>query len=638
MILFVHPGALWGHHVNQYRIQIIVCALFIGCAGSDTSEPEPNGPRLIGSDRAAVVLGETLFFTGRDLLQPDEGITRLNFVGQFVNQSGTRKQVDLTITPHHDGVEEDGLHVLRWSRVGPYVHPFSDSAGSEPGYFEGQVYAVSVPDEGTASVGEPTPFRLEIKPSIAIETWEPYVADCGAPALRGLGGLAYVMKVRAIGFEPVLFRYILGQTNGDEFTLIEHVANGRVDTVGTPDKLLILNEVAEGVSTYATSWSVEAEDAEGNVFENILPFSVHRPIDHYTDGKLREAEFFEPVPVSSCFKGSLGTDVVYSETVSETRQNAASITVSKNWMNARGQTRSNNWRDSVSVSSSDARSQTRQVALSEGETTTQTYGVSYNRAETNSFQTSTTDGETWTYSLNIGDSYARSDTEEIETSELTSSGWNVGAEASFPVQLFSVGGSGGYDRSTQRGTRERDSVTRTNTASTNSGYSSQSSRSQQTTFGSTTTDGQTSSMSGAFALNRAQTTTDSEGRVVTVSEARTLEVGATEGQSVTITEGESEAYQKTFTESTTNTTLTSYDGVVPRTKYGIFYRQSVRLVRTMYIRTFDLCGVSSLMGEIQFNEWTWAPDLALSEECPPFPESNLPTAQCLIEPCGEPLQ
>ena len=57
------------------------------------------------------------------------------------------------------------------------------------------------------------------------------------------------MKVRAIGFEPVLFRYILGQTNGDEFALIEHVANGRVDTVGTPDKLLILNEVAEGVST-----------------------------------------------------------------------------------------------------------------------------------------------------------------------------------------------------------------------------------------------------------------------------------------------------------------------------------------------------------------------------------------------------
>ena len=124
---------------------------------------------------------------------------------------------------------------------------------------------------------------------------------------------------------------------------------------------------------------------------------------------------------------------------------------------------------------------------------------------------------------------------------------------------------------------------------------------------------------------------------MTVSEGRTLEVGGTEGSSVTITEGQMEAYQRTFTESTTNTTLTSYDGIVPRTKFGIFYRQSVRLVRTTYVRAYNLCGVSSLMGQIQYNEWTWAPDLALADECPPFPESNLPPAQCLIEPCGEQL-
>ena len=430
--------------------------------------------------------------------------------------------------------------------------------------------------------------------------------------------------------------YVLGQTNGEELLLIEHAATGSTDVIGTPEAVLMLNDIPDDRSGYATSW-VWRPRMRGAESMNILPFTVNIPIDHYTDPKLREAEFFEPVPVSSCFRGSLGTDVVYSESMSETRQNSASVTVSQTWATAQGQSRTDNWRDSVSITNSDARSQSRQVSLTEGDSTTQTYGVTYNRSDANSVQLSSTDGESWTTSFSTGDTVSRSDTGEYETSSALSTRWQVGAEVSGAIQVIGLGGSYDYDRTTTTGNRQRTSSTMGTQSRSDRGVSAQSSRSNTRACGSTTTDSRGGSITGAYALSRAETTTDSEGRTVTVSEGRTLEVGGTEGSSVTITEGQMEAYQRTFTESTTNTTLTSYDGIVPRTKFGIFYRQSVRLVRTTYVRAYNLCGVSSLMGQIQYNEWTWAPDLALADECPPFPESNLPPAQCLIEPCGEQL-
>jgi len=39
------------------------------------------------------------------------------------------------------------------------------------------------------------------------------------------------------------------------------------------------------------------------------------------------------------------------------------------------------------------------------------------------------------------------------------------------------------------------------------------------------------------------------------------------------------------------------------------------------------------MGELQFNEWVWAAELALGDSCEAPPASKLPAAACLIEPC-----
>ena len=94
----------------------------------------------------------------------------------------------------------------------------------------------------------------------------------------------------------------------------------------------------------------------------------------------------------------------------------------------------------------------------------------------------------------------------------------------------------------------------------------------------------------------------------------------------------SEAEARTWTESSSHTTLTSYSGVIPEGSYGTFYRQTMRLVRKAYIISYDLCGVAHVQGEMVFNEWSWAPELAVGPSC--LPESSFPPAECLIEPCG----
>ena len=48
---------------------------------------------------------------------------------------------------------------------------------------------------------------------------------------------------------------------------------------------------------------------------------------------------------------------------------------------------------------------------------------------------------------------------------------------------------------------------------------------------------------------------------------------------------------------------------------GIFYRQTTRWVRVAEVRSFNLCGVAQHVGDLQFNEYTWAPYLAVAPSC-----------------------
>jgi hypothetical protein len=223
-------------------------ALIMSCSDAESLKPS-TAPVITAIDREAVVIGETLNFRGERLLSDDEGTVKLNFIGTFVTDDGARLPVDTTITTLYDG-ESDGAQFLRWSRVGPFQHPFMKGEQVKTGSFEGQVYPININAEGEATYGEPHEMSLKLLPSISIELWEPVVADCGAPALRVFPGVPYRMAVKVGGVSATRFIYEFNQINGDEgITTFDHdFGEGQVtseDEVGASSEIIVFNPIPE---------------------------------------------------------------------------------------------------------------------------------------------------------------------------------------------------------------------------------------------------------------------------------------------------------------------------------------------------------------------------------------------------------
>ena len=76
-----------------------------------------------------------------------------------------------------------------------------------------------------------------------------------------------------------------------------------------------------------------------------------------------------------------------------------------------------------------------------------------------------------------------------------------------------------------------------------------------------------------------------------------------------------------------------FDGHVIANTFGVFYRQTIRLTRRAAMVAYNQCGVAEVVGDVDFTDWAWSPDLALGDSCPPLPASNLPPAACYVPPC-----
>ena len=139
-------------------------------------------------------------FIGSGFLDPELGISRLIFEGQFTDAAGRSEEVELTVTPQYGGEvlydERSGeleRQILTWSRVGPFSNPFTRD--ERHGSFQGTVQVVnSHQGNGFTDRGPAVPFNLDIGPSVMIERFEPIHADCGAPAARVIEGLPYRLK------------------------------------------------------------------------------------------------------------------------------------------------------------------------------------------------------------------------------------------------------------------------------------------------------------------------------------------------------------------------------------------------------------------------------------------------------------
>lgn len=142
-------------------------------------------------------------------------------------------------------------------------------------------------------------------------------------------------------------------------------------------------------------------------------------------------------------------------------------------------------------------------------------------------------------------------------------------------------------------------------------------------------------------VNPKLSTTMTSSRSIYGSSTRGYSVGRdysttdTESWAFTQTKGHevSEGGQDFWTISSSESTIMQFQGNILPGEYGVFYRQTTRMAVQGMIVAYNLCGMPTVVADATLDDFIWSVDLAQGEECPPFPESDLPEAQCFQAPC-----
>jgi len=645
---------------------VMVLAAFFAtaCGSEDGFEEDSLVPRVKGLSQTDLTVGQTVYVAGRNFLPHGEGTTQLEFNGFYHRDDGVLEEASFVIRPLYDGeFQEDGklgttpveagTRILRWSRFGPFDVPFS-ADGNQTGTFKGTLTARNLLADGTELLGdEETDITIRVRPSIIIRRLEPFVgftedkepiyAECGDPALRALHKLPYVLEVEAIGFTPEFFMYEFRGINGagNEAVKFTHPATGNTDSIGDPasKQLLVFDQVPEDQSRYYAAIRITAtlKDTDGEYVETALPISVHRPMEfHMETASSSPAEYYEPVAVSGCIPGSLNNQVTYQESKSEARQNSVSVALSASWNTSHSDSKSADWSEGIGESHTVTTGESQNWSHSESETASEAYGVSYDHSEGQSATFTSDDGETWGWSYDQGSSEQQMESTMGELYGEVSSSVNVEVSAEGSVPGFAkVGGKVGTTVGASVGGKSGQTQGQTVGVSVNNGSNMSSSHNESEGYGSTTTDSVGESVNQSYAL----TAQDQVGGQTSSTNADQTSVvynfGESTSSSDVVSVGEQETWQETWVTTETNTTLMSYSGKIPLSRYGVWYRQTVRYVREAQVYSYDLCGTRELMGSLSFNEWAWSPALALGDECggSTMPRPALPDAGCVDQYC-----
>lgn len=610
-------------------------AALTGCsAAPDEPGGRAGGVAVVELAQSQVLVGQTFVLFASGLADdPARPLTevRVHFQGRYTADDGSVSEVDTTAPLLLDGTDAQGRQVLRWNRFGPFRNPFHER--DRPGRFQGSatlMYARTGDD--LPARGKAMEVTVDVLPSLIVDELQPVGADCGAPALRALAGVAYRMTVRPVGLKATRFSYELNRVNASAgVTNFRHEYAQPVgqDTLGE-DEAVIFEPVGPDEQFYVSAIRVVAWDQAGQTVETVVPLSVHRPMEVAYEGRYELAEVYEPVAVSGCTPGGINTVVEYSESHEEVRQQSVSVTVSRSFGQDRGVSRTEGWQRGISEGESTSSSLG--GAESEEETSAEGYGLEYHQSASNEVGFSSSDGESWGWNLSEG--VSNTDYESQMNSLYGEGSWSgtVGVEGSGSIPGFAkVTGKASTTVGVSAGAGTATTTGGSRTASAQRGFSSQGSTDNTRSFGSTTTDSQSQTLSGQYALGRGRTSSFED--TTSRNEARTWSLGEGTAESEVVSEGMTEAENETWVRSSSVETSQALSGTIPRGRFGMFYRQTSRWVRRAEVRAYDRCGLATHLGELQFNEWTWAPELAIGDSCDATP-SALPKAQCLIAPCG----
>ena len=573
----------------------------VGCGETTQPKKDMPEPRIQKLDNTKYRIGEEFVVRGDNFLT-SEGETKLHFKGEFIGANGETRPVDFTAPLKVTKDPSGEGYIGKWLRFGPMTNPFTDQPTT--GRFEGEITPVNVyvPEDGEEVEalelrGVPSQKGVEVQPSLEIVRLQPKSADCGAPAMRGLPGLPYEIQVRAVGFAPSKFEWRISAVQQgkslDTYQYFSHQATGPTDTLGDDeDEEIIFQDVPPNAKYYVAGIEVRATDqASGKKVVTSLPYSIHRPIEIHYSGELEVAEHYPPKPVTACIPGTINGTASYSEQTTEAKQRGASVSISENWAKSKMRSTSKDWQIGYGISETSSQTVSQSQSQSQTETTSQTSEESYNESTQNSFERETSKGERWHHENEVG---AKGSTE-------------VGVPMIGNAEV-EVSGGRRWGKATTKETGK--------------------------SWGETVSQGKSESFSNSYSLAKSTSSSRSISDTESREKSKTYNYGASATSSNRVTEGMSKAEEKTWMKTKQNTTLTSYSGYIPVDKYGVFYRQTIRMIRRARLTSYNKCGVPSHMGEIHLSTWNWAPDLAVGDSCgDTLPEPNLPDAKCHIQPC-----
>ncbi len=560
-------------------LSTLICTL-AGCAAQrvvDTTHPRPVVADIV---ETSARVGQPLHIRGFDFATPARGWVEVVFDGDFVTLTGTRTHTRrvVPLTANAAGTE------LIWPNFGVYWVPFGP--GNEIGAFEGRVYAMNQYKDGQARGQTPdsaTLIRLPVDPSIIVTNFVATdgqrMADCMLPTTTALEGELYDMTVEALGFQPrrVDFALPAGTMVGDQ------AANARTvsaEMTSSLHSILVrFAPVPEYTPGYTAAIAVSMTDTAGAVHQLTYTVVVRRRVQVFFPDGPQIAELLPPEPVSGCIPGGGSSVAVsYAESRTETRVRGSSESVDSGWQQSFANSQEQSSGFALTNSNGGSRYMTK------------------NRSDT------TIAGTQITRDLNIGISGT--------SSRATTDGWDRGVDAQIRAGgkvggLVDVGGSVGGHLDWNHSVTTANSTT----GSVNGGRAetSFSPDYRQRNEGFTNGSERNWMISGTASFGQAQ------------SQSQSL------SNSGAITQATQETVSSS-TERALSTTAWVWAG-----QFGSWYRQTVRLARVGEARAFTLCGESVSLGRVVYTDWTWAPDLAVGRTCPP--PSNLPAAECRIEPC-----
>ncbi|MBT6402429.1 hypothetical protein HOK09_03135 [Candidatus Woesearchaeota archaeon] len=467
---------------------------------------------------------------------------------------------------------------------------------------------------------------IQIMPSVIIES---FCAkdDCNVLTGNVVQNISNKIVVNSFKIRPVKFVYTI--TTPYQTIEKENLYNTPVSRDWLQD--IVFQTVPDDVSFYIAKINIKAYDNEDTYAETSLPFKVVRPIEVKHFGKYELAEVYEPVPVTGCIPGTIGSNVQYTESESETRQNSVSMTIDKSWSDSLSLTESISSAEGISVG--ETTGTVNSSSISNSETQSESISDTSSESESSDISFNTTDGENWSWSLGESNSGTQGQTQGQNSNTSLNGSTTVGTsgEGSLPF-LAKVSGKLEVTAGISSGWGETSSTSSSETNSSNRGYSTGGSSQNGRTFGSSQNSARSHSLTGSYVLSSSTSNSISESS--SLSSTRVWNMSESVSSGSIVTSGNRESISQTIVNSNSSATTFSYSGYIPRGRYGIFHRQTSRYVKLSEIITYNLNGFPQHRGFIMMNTWSWAPDLTIGESCETAIQTNLPIAECFISPCN----